>query len=148
MKSYTEMLGFGTYQERLEYLSLKGVIGDLTFGSSRYLNQDLYRSREWRKFRDSIILRDQCCDLGCEDREILTIFDKETEKRKNVYTVVVHHINPLTIEDIRDNPNKIFDPNNVITCTDVTHRAIHYGVELPVTDLIERKPNDTAPWRK
>ncbi len=148
-RSYTELLTFPTFKERLEYLSIRGLVGNATFGGLRYLNQNLYRSKEWRQFRDSIILRDMCCDLACEDHEILSYRVNDSGKRIPVYTITVHHINPLTVEDVRNNPNRIFDPENVITCTDVTHRAIHYGDTrtTELTDLVIRKPNDTCPWR-
>lgn len=135
-KSYSELIQFPTFLERFRYLQIGGTVGADTFGHDRYLNQILYRTAEWKRFRNRIILRDQGYDLGCEGYEI---FGK----------VIVHHINPITIEDILRRDHKIFDPDNVIsTCLD-THNAIHYGDEsLLITDPIERKPNDTCSWRR
>jgi hypothetical protein len=94
----------------------------------------LYSSPEWKRFRKEILVRDNGYDLGCEDREIKGI-------------IVIHHINPLTIEDVERRSPVIFDPNNVISCADITHKAIHYGDEnLLPKDLIERKPGDHCPW--
>ena len=135
-KSYSELIQLPTFLERFRYLQIGGTVGADTFGHGRYLNQILYRTAEWKRFRNRIILRDQGCDLGCKGYEI---FGK----------VLVHHINPITIEDILRRDPIIFDPDNVIsTCLD-THNAIHYGDEsLLITDPIERKPNDTCPWRR
>ena len=135
-KSYSELIRIPTFLERFRYLQIGGKVGADTFGHDRYLNQILYRTTEWKRFRNRIILRDQGYDLGCEGYEI---FGK----------VLVHHINPITIEDILRRDHKILDPDNVIsTCLD-THNAIHYGDEsLLITDPIERKPNDTCLWRR
>ena len=135
-KSYSELIQIPTFLERFRYLQIGGKVGADTFGHDRYLNQILYRTTEWKRFRNRIILRDQGYDLGCEGYEI---FGK----------VLVHHINPITIEDILRRDHKIFDPDNVIsTCLD-THNAIHYGDDsLLITDPIERKPNDTCPRRR
>ena len=135
-KSYSELIQLPTFLERFRYLQIGGTVGADTFGHDRYLNQILYRTAEWKRFRNRIILRDQGCDLGCEGYEI---FGK----------VLVHHINPITIEDVLQRDPIIFDPDNVIsTCLD-THNAIHYGDEgLLIADPIERKPNDTCPWRR
>ena len=136
IRTYSELITLPTFEERFEYLRLDGRIGDQTFGFDRYLNQLFYRDPEWLAIRDKVIIRDQGCDLGCEGYEI---FGK----------VLVHHINPITIEDILRRDPIIFDPDNVIsTCLD-THNAIHYGDEnLLITEPIERKPNDTCPWRR
>ena len=133
-RSYRELLRLPTFIERYRYLRLQGHVGIDTFGHNRYLNQVLYSSPEWKRFRKEILVRDNGYDLGCEDREIKGI-------------IVIHHINPLTIEDVERQSPVIFDPNNVISCADITHKAIHYGDEnLLPKDLIERKPGDHCPW--
>ena len=134
-KSYSEMLKFKTFRERFAYLKLNGRVGIETFGYDRYLNQILYSSKEWKKFRDQIIIRDDGCDLGIEDRIIRT-------------KILIHHINPITKKDILDRSSIIFDPENVVCVSHRTHEAIHYGdVDLLLEDYTPRKPNDTIPWR-
>ena len=135
-KSYLELIQIPTFQERYEYLKIGGRIGEETFGFDRYLNQTLYRSSEWKRFRRQIIIRDKGCDLGCEGYEL---YDK----------ILIHHINPITIDDVLKRASCIFDPNNVICTSLNTHNAIHYGdSELLVTEPIERTKNDTCPWKK
>ena len=135
-KSYSELIRLPTYLERFRYLQINGAVGAETFGYDRYLNQILYRTGEWKRFRRDIILRDNGCDLACDDYEIFG-------------RVLVHHINPITVDDVLNRDPKIFDPNNVITTTLDTHNAIHYGDErLLVMDPIVRTKNDTCPWRK
>ena len=135
-RSYVELARLSTFEERYEYLRLSGIVGQATFGSDRYLNQTLYTSPEWKSFRNKVILRDYGCDLGIEGRDILG--DR----------IIIHHINPLTIDDIRDRSPSIFDLNNVICVSHMTHEAIHYGdASLLPKDPIERKPNDTCPWK-
>ena len=135
-KSYSELIRLPTYLERFRYLQINGAVGAETFGYDRYLNQILYRTGEWKRFRRDIILRDNGCDLACEDYEIFG-------------RILVHHINPITVDDVFNRDPKIFDPNNVITTTLDTHNAIHYGDErLLVMDPIVRTKNDTCPWRK
>lgn len=135
-KSYSELIRLPTYLERFRYLQINGAVGAETFGYDRYLNQILYRTGEWKRFRRDIILRDNGCDLACEDYEIFG-------------RILVHHINPITVDDVLKRDPKIFDPNNVITTTLDTHNAIHYGDErLLVMDPIVRTKNDTCPWRK
>ena len=135
-KSYSELIRLPTYLERFRYLQINGAVGAETFGYDRYLNQILYRTGEWKRFRRGIILRDNGCDLACEDYEIFG-------------RILVHHINPITVDDVLKRDPKIFDPNNVITTTLDTHNAIHYGDErLLVMDPIVRTKNDTCPWRK
>ena len=134
-RSYSELLAMPTFLERFEYLSLPGMIGRETFGSQRYLNQEFYRSREWKRLRDNIIVRDNGCDLGVEGFDI---FDK----------IIVHHINPLTIADIEDDVDEIYDPEFLICCSFDTHNAIHYGDERLLPSLpVERRPGDTCPWK-
>lgn len=126
---------FHTFEERYQYLRVTSRVGESTFGYDRYLNQILYTSPEWRAFRDEIIIRDDGCDLGCPDREL--------HER-----IIVHHINPITVEDVINRNPMVFDSENVICVSHNTHQAIHYGDEnLLVKNPIERKPNDTCPWR-
>ena len=136
IRTYSELITIPTFEERFEYLKLNGSVGLDTFGHDRYLNQILYNSPEWRRFRPEIIVRDNGCDLACEGYEI---FGK----------ILIHHINPITAQDILNRNPKVFDPENVITTVHNTHNAIHYGDEnLLITAPIERSRNDTCPWRK
>lgn len=136
IRTYSELITIPTFEERFEYLKLNGSVGLETFGHDRYLNQILYNSPEWRRFRPEIIVRDNGCDLACEGYEI---FGK----------ILIHHINPITAQDILNRNPKVFDPENVITTVHNTHNAIHYGDEnLLITEPIKRSRNDTCPWRK
>ena len=136
IKTYSELMSLPTFLDRFNYLKIGGAVGRATFGHDRYLNQILYNSYEWRRFRNGIILRDNGLDLGCEGHEI-------------VGKIMVHHIDPITVEDVLNRHPKIFDPENVISTSMDTHNAIHYGDEdLLVIGPIERRPNDTCPWRK
>lgn len=136
IKTYSELISLPTFKERFEYLKIGGTVGKETFGYDRYLNQILYRSDEWRKFRRDIIIRDNGKDLACYDYDI---FGK----------VLVHHIDPITVEDVLNRHPKIFDPENVISTSLNTHNAIHYGDEnLLILEPIERTMNDTCPWKK
>lgn len=136
IKTYSEMLSLPTFIERFEYLKIGGQVGDATFGYDRYLNQILYRTPEWKRFRRDIIIRDMGCDLACDDREI-------------VGKIIVHHINPLTIEDVYNLDPKIFDPENVVCVSLDTHNAIHYGDQsLLMKDPVVRTKNDTCPWKR
>lgn len=136
IRTYSELITLPTFIERFRYLKLNGSIGMDTFGHDRYLNQILYHSEEWRRFRREVIIRDNGCDLGCEDYEIHG-------------RVLIHHINPITVEDIIRRDPCIFDFENVISTSHDTHNAIHYGDEsLLVTEPIERTPYDTCPWRR
>lgn len=135
IKTYSELITIPTFIERYRYLKIGGRVGEDTFGRDRYLNQILYRSNEWKDFRRDIIIRDNGCDLGCEGYDIYENF-------------MVHHINPITIEDVLNRHPKIFDEENVITTMLNTHNAIHYGDEsLLITEPIQRTRNDTCPWR-
>lgn len=137
-KTYSDVIKLPTFEERFEYLKLNGRVGEDTFGSRRYLNQTLYTSKEWRDFRHKIIVRDNGCDLASEDREI-----------PEAVNIVIHHINPISIEDILERRPNIFDPENVITTTKATHDGIHYGgLNTCASPFIARSPNDTSPWRK
>ena len=135
-KYYHEVIQLPTFEERFEYLRIKQRIGDSTFGSHRYLNQLLYKMPEWRTFRSQIILRDNACDLAHSDYQV------------NAQPLYVHHINPITIEDIQHNHDKVFDPDNAITTTFMTHQAIHYGDKSLLTMIpVERRPGDMCPWK-
>ena len=136
MKTYSELIKLNTFDERFEYLQLRGLVGEETFGYSRYLNQVLYASPDWKSIRKSIILRDHGCDLAMEGYEV-------------VGKILVHHINPITLQDIEERNPKVYELNNLITVSFMTHQAIHYGdKDLLLLDPVERKPNDTSPWRK
>lgn len=116
-------------------MQLEGSVGIETFGFNRYINQQFYRSREWKRFRQQIILRDNGCDLAIDGRNI-------------VDRIILHHLNPLTEDDLKFNPQVALDPENVICVSPLTHNAIHYSDEsILVQDFIERKPNDMCPWR-
>lgn len=135
-RSYSEMLSYDTYEARFNYLKLNGKVAGETFGSNRYLNQILYKDPEWRSTRDKIILRDGGCDLGIPGREIYG-------------PISVHHINPITVEDVINRNPKVFDHDNLICTADLTHKAIHYSDEsILITDPIVRTKNDTCPWKK
>ena len=137
-KSYNELKNLKTFEERLNYLMLNGNVGDLTFGGSRYLNQSFYKSKEWLDFRMYIIERDCACDLGIEGHEIYLM-----------KSILVHHINPITIEDLINKDPSILDENNAIATIHRTHNLIHYGFKSGFNSLepIERKQYDTIPWR-
>lgn len=136
IRTYSELITLPTFLERFNYLRLDGCVGAETFGYDRYLNQTLYRTAEWKRFRNKIIVRDSGCDLGCDGYEM---FGK----------ILVHHINPITVDDVLNRDPKIFDPDNVISTCLNTHNAIHYGDEsLLITEPIERKPNDTCLWKR
>ena len=135
-KTYSELITIKTFEDRFEYLRLNGSVGKDTFGHNRYLNQLLYRSAEWKRLRRTIIIRDNGCDLACEG------FDIDGR-------LLIHHINPITVDDVVARNPIVFDPNNLITTTHNTHNAIHYGDDtLLIVSPIERTKNDTCPWRK
>ena len=134
-RRYTELKRLNTFEERYEYLQLGGLVGESTFGFERYLNQMLYMSQQWKRVRNQIIIRDNGCDLGLEGYEI---------KGK----LIVHHMNPLAIEDLREVSDAIFDPEYLICVSPETHNAIHYGDKSLLPQLpIERRPGDTCPWK-
>lgn len=136
IKSYSELIKIPSFIERYRYLKIGGQVGEETFGYDRYLNQILYRSSEWKRFRRDIIIRDNGCDLACDGYEIIG-------------KVLIHHIDPITVRDIELRDPKIFDPENVISVTLNTHNAIHYGDEsLLITEPLVRTPNDTCPWKR
>ncbi len=135
-RTYSELITIPTYKERFEYLRLAGAVGQETFGFDRQLNQMLYqRSRRWKDARDQVIIRDNGCDLGIIGYEI---FDK----------ILIHHMNPITLDDVLNDRDWIYDPEFLICTTHNTHNAIHYGnVNLLTLGPIERTPNDTCPWK-
>lgn len=135
IKTYSELITLPTFEERFNYLKLGGTVGESTFGFDRCLNQNLYKSQEWKSVRNKVIIRDNGCDLACEGYEI---YEK----------VLIHHINPITVEDIINRNPIIFDLENLITTVHNTHNAIHYGDEnLLIKGPIERTKNDTIPWK-
>jgi hypothetical protein len=135
IKTYSEMIQFSTFEERFHYLKIGGAVGAATFGSSRYINQWFYTSKLWRSIRDEVIIRDCGCDLADLDREI---YDQ----------IHVHHMNPITEDDIVEHSEFVLD-NEFLVCTSRnTHNAIHFGDETLLVQLpVERRPNDTSPWR-
>ena len=136
IKNYTELSRLHTFKDRYEYLRLEGIVGKETFGFDRYMNQAFYRSPEWKRVRDIVITRDCGCDLGIEGREI---FGK----------VIIHHMNPILPEDIRDRNDMILDPEYLITTINDTHLAIHYGDEhILLQEPIIRFAGDTCPWKR
>ena len=136
IKTYSELIAFPTYEDRFRYLQLKGAVGKDTFGYDRYLNQILYSSQEWKRFRDKIIIRDNGCDLACEGYDIHG-------------RILVHHINPIRVDDVVNRNPIVFDPENVVCVTHNTHNAIHYGDEsLLILAPVERTKNDTCPWKR
>lgn len=136
-RTYSELIRLPTFLDRFRYLQLGGKVGVETFGYDRYLNQILYRTTEWKRFRNKIIVRDDGCDLACEGYEIVG------------QRILVHHINPISVEDVLQRNPKVFDPENAVSTILNTHNAIHYGDEsLLLIEPIERKPNDTCPWRR
>ena len=138
IRSYSELSKLKTFRERYEYLRLRGDVGVQTFGRDRYLNQIFYHRTDWKNFRRQIILRDNGCDLGVPGYE----FGPKQ-------MVIIHHMNPIRVEEILNNPEMLMDPEYVISVSLDTHNAIHYGKELVApTEFIERQPNDTIPWRR
>lgn len=136
IKTYTELSKIKDFEERYEYLRLGSRVGESTFGFERCINQMFYRSPEWKHIRSEIIRRDNGCDLGIEGRDI---FGK----------IEIHHINPITIEDIEKSSDLLLDPDNLICVSPMTHKAIHFGDKtlLPRNTITVRKPNDTCPWK-
>lgn len=136
IRTYDELVKLKTFEDRLKYLSLSGKVGKETFGYDRYINQMFYRSMKWRKTRNDIIIRDNGCDLGVEGYDI-------TDK------IIIHHMNPVTLDDLETDNPIAYDPKYLICVSMYTHNQIHYGIEDVRTNkycMIERKPNDTCPW--
>lgn len=136
IRTYSELILLPTFKERYEYLKLGGKVGEETFGFDRYLNQKFYKSKEWRDIRDYVILRDNACDLGIEDREIHS-------------RIIIHHMNPITKYDIVNQTEFLTNPDYMICTLKRTHDAIHYGDDsILFSDIIVRTKNDTCPWRR
>lgn len=136
IRTYSELITLSTFEERFRYLKLDGAVGQDTFGFDRIFNQRFYKSREWKRVRDIVIARDMGCDLGIEDREIYG-------------NIVIHHLNPISLEDLENHTDYLLNPEYLICTTHATHNAIHYGDEsLLVTAPIVRTKNDTCPWRR
>ena len=138
IKTYSELITIPTFEERFQYLKLDGRVGEETFGSDRYLNQKFYTSREWQDIRNHVIVRDHGCDLAMLDREI-----------PDGVKILIHHMNPITAKDIVHRSEFLIDPEFLISTIKLTHDAIHYGDErlLMLSAPVERRPNDTCPWR-
>ena len=137
IRTYSELSKLKTFRERYEYLKLDGTVGEETFGFDRYINQMFYKSEEWKRIRNYVITRDNGCDLGISDRKIVDS------------VILVHHMNPITKEDIINKNEILLDPEYLITTIKPTHDAIHYGDEsLLAEDLIVRSKNDTCPWKR
>lgn len=136
IRSYSEMMQLPTFEERFRYLKLDGVVANETFGFDRYLNQRFYKSAEWRNIRQQVIIRDQGCNLACPDRPIFG-------------QVIIHHMNPISIEELENNPDILLNPEYLVCVSLDTHNAIHYGDESYAKQevLVERRPGDTTPWR-
>lgn len=135
IRTYSELITLPTFEDRYRYLQLNGAVGKDTFGFDRYINQQFYRSKEWQRIRDEVIIRDNACDLGMEGYEI----------HERIY---VHHMNPIVVRDIQSNSDYLMNPEFLICTTHRTHNAIHYGDEnLLARAPIERTKNDTCPWR-
>lgn len=137
IKTYSELIKLPTFEERFRYCKCDGRVGQDTFGWDRFINQWLYqRSQKWKSIRNEAIIRDNGCDLAMLDRQI---YDR----------IIVHHLNPLTIEDLENESPFVFDLEYLVCCSHNTHNAIHYGDEhLLMKDPIERTKNDTCPWKK
>ena len=135
IRTYSELVSLPSFKERYEYLRLNGSVGLDTFGFDRYLNQEFYRSKEWKSIRDQVIIRDNGCDLGVDGYEIYG-------------RIVIHHMNPILQTDILDRTQLLLDPDYLICTTHATHNAIHYGDEgLLPQEPVERTRNDTCPWK-
>lgn len=136
IKTYSDLIKLSTFSERLDYLKLFGNVGKDTFGFDRYLNQQFYKSIEWRNLRNYIIVRDNGCDLGIDGREIIGT------------KILIHHMNPICKKDIIESTDYLLNPEYLITVCKETHDIIHYGKQEQLLEVVtERKKNDTCPWR-
>lgn len=136
IRTYSELMRLPTFEERFRYLKLDGLVGKDTFGFDRYLNQEFYRSKEWKEVRDFVIVRDNGCDLGMDGYEI-------------VGRIYIHHMNPITVNDIVHSSDFLLNSDYLICVSHNTHNAVHYGDEdLLVTAPVERRKNDTCPWKR
>lgn len=135
IRTYSELILLPTFEERFKYLQLNGRVGDDTFGFDRYINQNFYRSAEWKRIRDQVIIRDNGCDLALEGHEIYG-------------RILIHHMNPITVKDVELSTEYLINPEYLICVTHNTHNAIHYGDEkLLMKDPVVRTKNDTCPWK-
>lgn len=137
IKTYSELITLPTFEERYRYLRLSGSVGKETFGFDRYLNQLFYqRSKLWKRIRDEVIIRDNGCDLGIDGRDVYG-------------RIIIHHMNPITMDDLINESDFLTNPEFLICTSHATHMAIHYGDEKHLmTGPIERTKNDTCPWRR
>ena len=136
IRTYSELIRLPTFEERFRYLKLDGLVGKDTFGFDRYLNQEFYRSKEWKEVRDFVIVRDNGCDLSMDGYEI-------------VGRIYIHHMNPISVNDIVHSSDFLLNPDYLICMSHNTHNAVHYGDEdLLVTAPVERRKNDTCPWKR
>lgn len=134
LRTYSELSSLTTIEERFQYLSIRGVVGGETFGPDRWINQIFYRSTEWRQLRNHIIVRDAGCDLGVAGFEV---HDR----------LIIHHMNPMTVDEVKDRADVILDPEFLISTAHRTHNAIHYGsADLLPTRFVERAPGDMKLW--
>lgn len=136
IKTYSELITLSTFDERYDYLRLRGRVGEDTFGFDRIFNQRFYSSKEWKDIRDYVIVRDNGCDLALPDHDIYG-------------RILIHHMNPISLKDIEESSELLLNPEYLITCAHSTHNDIHYGdEELLPKKLVERRKNDTCPWRR
>lgn len=136
IRTYSELSSLLTFEERFDYLNLNGIVGIDTFGFDRHMNQDFYKSKEWKRVRDIVILRDSGCDLGVLDRPI---YDR----------VMIHHMNPITVNDIVEATEFLLNPEYLICVSSITHNALHYGDKsfMEKEKVPSRFMNDTCPWK-
>lgn len=135
IRTYSEFKKLKTFKERYNYLRLRGKVGESTFGFDRYINQRFYRSTRWKDARDSVIVRDGGCDLGCTGMEL---HDR----------IIIHHMNAITMEDIENDIDELYDPEYLVCTSSRTHEAIHYSDEsLLPKEPVTRRKNDTTPWK-
>ena len=136
IRTYTELIKLATFEERYKYLKLVANVGDETFGFDRYLNQQFYHSQEWKSIRSQIIIRDNACDLGIPGREM--------DSR-----IIIHHMNPITKDDLIHQSDFLLNPEYLICTSKKTHSAIHYGDDkMLFGEMVERSKDDTCPWRR
>ena len=137
IRYYSELIQLPTFKERFEYLKLSGSVGKATFGYDRYLNQNFYKSQEWKRLRNEIIVRDNGCEMGLEDYEIRG-------------RILIHHMNPIVDDDIVNMSDYLMNPEYLICVSDDIHNAIHYGNDdiVRAKDYIPRRPDDTCPWKE
>lgn len=135
MRTYKELIEFKTFKERFDYLKLNGMVGNDTFGFDRWLNQRFYKSAEWKHIRNFVILRDNGCDLGLAGNDISG-------------KILIHHMNPISIDDIENRSDILLNPDYLICVSHNTHNAIHYGdSDLLLKVPLQRTKNDTCPWK-